>query len=67
MSDNRTYAMGALAPSEFEWQMGKTAATIDMVSTLENMSDAEAKAFVITALKDGRLTVRIGVHETLDR
>jgi len=61
------FSTGAAAPPEFAWQMGKTAATIQLVRTLEEMRPDEVRDFIIDAIKAGRVQAVVLRPEVLDK
>lgn len=64
MSEQPKRSFGALPPEEFAWQIGKTAATIKLVHAVESMDAETAKAYIITALKEGRIAAVTRPQET---
>lgn len=52
----KQYSFGAMAPPGLEWQVGKTAATIQWVRYLESNTHIPHVNAVIQALKNGTMT-----------
>ncbi len=58
MSENRKYFTGAMVPPELEWQIGKTAASIEWISHISSHGSQNVESAiedVIEGLKNGTL------------